>query len=79
MIAHLHTVWDGVAGLQASDTATSGMHVDNPFEVATDLHQRTVATIEATGFTSTGMAMALEWTHTAMGSLVFHAPTTRPG
>lgn len=71
-------VRDGVARREANDPV-SEMGVDNPEEVATNPHHdTTVATIDATGFTSTGIAMALECTHTPIGSRVFHAPTTRP-
>lgn len=71
---------DGVACGQADDPEPVVVGVDDPGKVATNPHHdTTVATIEATGLTSTGTAMALECTHTPIGSRVFHAPTTRPG
>lgn len=75
MVADLHAVRDRVA---------SGEHLpvdmDDAFQVVSDLHQdRTVATIDATGLTSTGNAIAFECTHSPIGSLVLYTPTAMPG
>lgn len=56
MGAHHHTIGDGVA---SSEHQIPDVH--DAFEISADLHQdRTVATIDATGFTRTGSAIAFE-------------------
>lgn len=75
VLANDHTVGDGVA---------RGEHhipdVHDAFKVGANLHQAsTVATIEATGFTRTGRAIAFACTHMPIGSLVLYAPTAIPG
>ena len=59
MVADFRPRGDGVASRKGHNTIHR-VNVDNAFEVATNLHHRTVATIDATGFTSTGRAMAFE-------------------
>lgn len=59
MVADFRPRGDGVISLKGHNTIHR-VNVNDAFEVATDLHYRTVATIDATGFTRIGIAIAFE-------------------